>query len=85
MVDIMKKIVVIEPGYLNYSAEESILREWDPKFVVVPANASLEEKLRQVSDADAVMVREATVSRPMIEQCSMPHHRALRRRCRQYR
>ncbi|MEM0654607.1 C-terminal binding protein [Klebsiella huaxiensis] len=63
----MKKIVVIEPGYLNYSAEESILREWDPKFVVVPANASLEEKLRQVSDADAIMVREATVSRPMIE------------------
>ncbi|HCQ2970949.1 TPA: C-terminal binding protein, partial [Escherichia coli] len=36
-------------------------------FVVVPANASLEEKLRQVSNADAIMVREATVSRPMIE------------------
>ncbi|WP_137490446.1 C-terminal binding protein, partial [Escherichia coli] len=35
--------------------------------VVVPANASLEEKLRQVSNADAIMVREATVSRPMIE------------------
>ncbi|HCQ3194010.1 TPA: C-terminal binding protein, partial [Escherichia coli] len=34
---------------------------------VVPANASLEEKLRQVSNADAIMVREATVSRPMIE------------------
>ncbi|HBL7313162.1 TPA: C-terminal binding protein, partial [Escherichia coli] len=33
----------------------------------VPANASLEEKLRQVSNADAIMVREATVSRPMIE------------------
>ncbi|HAN6389943.1 TPA: C-terminal binding protein, partial [Escherichia coli] len=39
----------------------------DPQFVVVPANASLEEKLRQVSNADAIMVREATVSRPMIE------------------
>ncbi len=63
----MKKIVVIEPGYLNYSAEESILQNWDPQFVVVPANASLEEKLRQVSNADAIMVREATVSRPMIE------------------
>ena len=63
----MKKIVVIEPGYLNYSAEESILHNWDPQFVVVPANASLEEKLRQVSNADAIMVREATVSRPMIE------------------
>ncbi|HFM3070144.1 TPA: C-terminal binding protein, partial [Escherichia coli] len=37
------------------------------QFVVVPANASLEEKLRQVSNADAIMVREATVSRPMIE------------------
>ncbi|EQT75582.1 phosphoglycerate dehydrogenase [Escherichia coli HVH 190 (4-3255514)] len=67
MVDIMKKIVVIEPGYLNYSAEENILQDWDPQFVVVPANASLEEKLRQVSNADAIMVREATVSRPMIE------------------
>lgn len=43
----MKKIVVIEPGYLNYSAEENILQDWDPQFVVVPANASLEEKLRQ--------------------------------------
>ncbi|HBA8205948.1 TPA: C-terminal binding protein, partial [Escherichia coli] len=41
--------------------------DWDPQFVVVPANASLEEKLRQVSNADAIMVREATVSRPMIE------------------
>ncbi|HCQ3203744.1 TPA: C-terminal binding protein, partial [Escherichia coli] len=61
------KIVVIEPGYLNYSAEENILQDWDPQFVVVPANASLEEKLRQVSNADAIMVREATVSRPMIE------------------
>ncbi|HFM0554425.1 TPA: C-terminal binding protein, partial [Escherichia coli] len=58
---------VIEPGYLNYSAEENILQDWDPQFVVVPANASLEEKLRQVSNADAIMVREATVSRPMIE------------------
>lgn len=63
----MKKIVVIEPGYLNYSAEENILQDWEPQFVVVPANASLEEKLRQVSNADAIMVREATVSRPMIE------------------
>ncbi|EDT2962790.1 TPA: C-terminal binding protein [Salmonella enterica] len=63
----MKKIVVIEPGYLNYSAEESILQNWDPQFVVIPAKASLEEKLRQVSNADAIMVREATVSRPMIE------------------
>ena len=63
----MKKIVVIDPGYLNYSAEENILQDWDPQFVVVPANASLEEKLRQVSNADAIMVREATVSRPMIE------------------
>ncbi|GCY26809.1 glyoxylate/hydroxypyruvate reductase B [Escherichia coli] len=63
----MKKIVVIKPGYLNYSAEEDILQDWDPQFVVVPANASLEEKLRQVSNADAIMVREATVSRPMIE------------------
>ena len=63
----MKKIVVIEPGYLNYSAEENILQDWDPQFVVVPANASLEEKLRQVSNAAAIMVREATVSRPMIE------------------
>ncbi|WP_137500099.1 C-terminal binding protein, partial [Escherichia coli] len=53
--------------YLNYSAEENILQDWDPQFVVVPANASLEEKLRQVSNADAIMVREATVSRPMIE------------------
>ncbi|EAC1360364.1 C-terminal binding protein, partial [Escherichia coli] len=44
-----------------------ILQDWDPQFVVVPANASLEEKLRQVSNADAIMVREATVSRPMIE------------------
>ncbi|EFA3983474.1 TPA: C-terminal binding protein, partial [Escherichia coli] len=51
----------------NYSAEENILQDWDPQFVVVPANASLEEKLRQVSNADAIMVREATVSRPMIE------------------
>ncbi|HCD4610696.1 TPA: C-terminal binding protein, partial [Escherichia coli] len=42
-------------------------QDWDPQFVVVPANASLEEKLRQVSNADAIMVREATVSRPMIE------------------
>ncbi|EJN5883732.1 C-terminal binding protein, partial [Escherichia coli] len=45
----------------------NILQDWDPQFVVVPANASLEEKLRQVSNADAIMVREATVSRPMIE------------------
>ncbi len=63
----MKKIVVIEPGYLNYSAEESILQDWDPQFVVVPANASLEEKQRQVSNADAIMVRDVTVSRPMID------------------
>lgn len=63
----MKKIVIIEPGYLNYSAEEGILHDWDPEFVVVPVNATLEDKLQQIRNADAVMVREAVVDRTMIE------------------
>ncbi|XXD09634.1 C-terminal binding protein [Klebsiella sp. R445] len=63
----MKKIVIIEPGYLNYSAEEGILHDWDPEFVVVPINATLEDKLQQIRNADAVMVREAVVDRTMIE------------------
>jgi D-3-phosphoglycerate dehydrogenase / 2-oxoglutarate reductase len=70
----MKKIVIIEPGYLNYMEEERILHNWQVTFVVVPAFASPEEKQRQVSDAHAVMVREALVDKSLIdamEQCQI--------------
>ncbi len=63
----MKKITVIEPGYLSYVEETRILGQWDARFTVVPATASLEEKKHQVCDADAIMVREALIDKTLID------------------
>ncbi|WP_313667132.1 C-terminal binding protein [Atlantibacter sp.] len=70
----MKKIVVIEPGYLSYVEEKRILNAWQAEFVVVPANAPQAEKLQQLSDADALMVREARIDSTLINamnQCKV--------------
>lgn len=55
----MKKIVVLEPGYEHYREEEAVLAAFNPQFIVVPENATEEQRLEVLSQADAVMVREA--------------------------
>lgn len=55
----MKRIVVLEPGYENYREEEAVLAAFNPQFIVVPTAASDKERLQALSEADAVMIREA--------------------------
>lgn len=63
----MKKIVVIEPGYQDYETEKKILREFDPVIFVVKPGSPREEILKAVSDADAVMVREAVIDKELLD------------------
>lgn len=70
----MKKVVVIEPGYLDYQEEISVLTKYDVKFTVIPLGSSLNEILQEIIDADAIMVREAKVTADMIaatKQCKV--------------
>ncbi|ADU71355.1 C-terminal binding protein [Pantoea sp. At-9b] len=62
----MKKIVVLEPGYVHYREEEAILAAFHPEFVVIPTTASQATKLDQLRDADAVMLREARLDSSLI-------------------
>ncbi|MDE1186602.1 MAG: C-terminal binding protein [Pantoea sp.] len=62
----MKKIVVLEPGYVHYREEEAILAAFHPQFVVIPANTARDALLEQLRDADAVMLREARLDSGMI-------------------
>jgi D-3-phosphoglycerate dehydrogenase len=62
----MKKIVVLEPGYVHYREEEAILAAFHPQFVVIPANTARDTLLAQLRDADAVMLREARLDSGMI-------------------
>ncbi|PJG86310.1 C-terminal binding protein [Conservatibacter flavescens] len=62
----MKKIVIIEPGYLHYQEEKSVLAKYDVNFVTVPINSSLENTLKEVKDADAVMVRDTPIRKDII-------------------
>lgn len=63
----MKKIVILEPGYAHYREEEAVLAAFNPQFVVVPKNASDEERLQLLSEADAVMIREASLPAAYIQ------------------
>jgi D-3-phosphoglycerate dehydrogenase len=56
---IMKKIVVLEPGYDHYQEELSVLAAFSPEFIVVPQVASMEERAKALSQADALMIRDA--------------------------
>ncbi len=55
----MKKITVIEPGYRDYEEEKRVLARFKPRFEVVRAGAGLEQVKEAVSDADAILLREA--------------------------
>ena len=65
--EIMKKIVVIEPGYLEYSSELEVLKEFDPSISVVKLGTVKSEILNEVKDADAILVREAKVDKEIID------------------
>jgi D-3-phosphoglycerate dehydrogenase len=66
----MKKIVVIEPGYLDYKEEEKVLHSHKVRFTALPAGAYRDEILQEVSDADAIMVREAIVDSEILDAAS---------------
>ncbi|MDB1125349.1 C-terminal binding protein [Vibrio algarum] len=66
----MKKIVVIEPGYLDYAEEAEVLNLFDPQFTVLPIGTPKTEILNVVKDADAIMVREAIVDAEIIDAAS---------------
>ncbi|MCE7639398.1 C-terminal binding protein [Vibrio fluvialis] len=70
----MKKVVVIEPGYLDYEEEEKVLRSHQARFVSLPIGVERSEILREVIDADAIMVREAVVDAEILnaaEKCKV--------------
>ncbi|WP_194436631.1 C-terminal binding protein [Vibrio fluminensis] len=63
----MKKVVVIEPGYLDYEEEKRVLAAFNAHFVALPVGTSKADILTEVADADAIMVREAIVNRDIID------------------
>ncbi|SEQ09221.1 C-terminal binding protein [Basfia succiniciproducens] len=66
----MKKIVVIEPGYLNYEEEKRVLAKYDAEFVVIPLGSSQTKIIKEIQDADAIMVREAKVNAELISMAA---------------
>ncbi len=62
-----KKIVVIEPGYLDYEQEKAILAKHEAEVTALPIGTPIETVLAEIKDADAVMVREALVTKEMLE------------------
>ena len=70
----MKKVVVIEPGYLDYEVEQRMLAEHKTEIVALPVGTSEAEIKKEIRNADAIMVREARVSAEMIaemQQCKI--------------
>ncbi|PSW08291.1 C-terminal binding protein [Photobacterium rosenbergii] len=63
----MKKVVVIEPGYLHYQEEERVLKAHNAHFTALPIGTDKAVVMKEIADADAVMVREALVDAEMIE------------------
>jgi D-3-phosphoglycerate dehydrogenase / 2-oxoglutarate reductase len=63
----MKKIVVIEPGYLDYTEEAKVLNTFAPQFTVLQIGTPKNLILSEVKDADAIMVREAIVDAEVID------------------
>ncbi|ANQ23807.1 4-phosphoerythronate dehydrogenase [Vibrio natriegens] len=63
----MRKVVVIEPGYLDYEEEEKVLRAHQARFVSLPIGIDRSEILKEVVDADAIMVREAVVDAEILD------------------
>ena len=63
----MKKIVVIEPGYLDYKEEEKVLSAHKAHFTSLPIGTAKSEILKEVADADAIMVREAIVDAEVLD------------------
>lgn len=64
----MKKVLVIEPGYTEYSTELNSLKKFDVKIVVSPLNSSRDELFKLATDADAILVREAKVDAELISK-----------------
>lgn len=58
----MKRIVVLEPGYAHYLEENAVLAAFSPQFTVVPRDASVEQRLTALAQADALMIREAPLT-----------------------
>lgn len=63
----MKRILVIEPGYQEYSSELDVLKEYSPELKVIKQGTLKKELLEAVKLADAILVREATVDKEVID------------------
>jgi D-3-phosphoglycerate dehydrogenase len=66
MGQIMKKIVVIEPGYLSYEEEETVLQQYNAKIIALPIGTDRSKIETEIIDADAVLVREAQIDAELI-------------------
>ncbi|MFS8182230.1 C-terminal binding protein [Pseudovibrio denitrificans] len=62
----MKKIVVIEPGYLSYEEEQTVLQRHNAKIVVLPIGTARSEIETEIADANAILVREAQIDAELI-------------------
>ncbi|KNH11943.1 4-phosphoerythronate dehydrogenase [Vibrio lentus] len=63
----MKKVVVIEPGYLNYKEEIEVLNSHQTTLTSLPIGTAKSDILREVADADAIMVREANIDMEILD------------------
>ncbi len=63
----MKKVVVIEPGYLDYKEEMNVLSEHISDVLAIKETASIEEIKAAVKDTNAILIREAVVNKEIID------------------
>ena len=62
-----KKVVILEPGYSSYSAEQEILDSINAELVVVPEDASFDEVIAAIKDAEVVLLRDRPLPANIIE------------------
>ncbi len=62
-----KKVVILEPGYSSYSAERKILSEVSAELAVVSEDASFDEVISAVKDAEVILLRDRPLPANIIE------------------
>lgn len=62
------KIVILNANYTDYLFEEEIFAQLDGKVSVCDVGEELNAKIEATRDADAIMTRESTLPRQLIEQ-----------------
>lgn len=66
----MKKVLIIEPGYAEYSNELNVLSKFDVKLMIAPLGIDRNSLFEKAKLADAILVREAKIDEELISNLS---------------